>query len=330
MEEPRALAIPSGCQSKLNAQMLKDLLDDAFGGELCSVNPGRVPEDSALIDGVPAQVLFSCDFGTLMPTDFRVAGRIAALHAISDIYASGGKPLWGLSLVGLTVQIDRADAVELLKGINDACHEARMQIVGGHTLHGTVPMAGLAVIGSVIDKPIRKGRAAAGLGLYLSKRLGVGIAMQAKRLGFAKESLVRGAINSLTQSNEQVSVAAVSIGAVSCTDVSGFGFLVHLIQLLASGAGARIEFSKLRCLPELEELPEHLFHTSWISANLEYASDTIHIRHRLAQREIAILADPQTNGGLLVAADMRHADQLLSAGCDHIGMVTDTAQIEII
>lgn len=279
-------------------------------------------EDSALLRDVPSNLLFSCDLATLVGNDARVAGRIAVLHAASDIYASGGIPLWGLSLLVLPPEETIITGSAITTGILEAAKECGIAIVGGQTIFGHEPMAGMAVLGTPRrGKPMRKRSAQTGDFLYLSKPLGTSLALRASAIQAVEQGCTDHALSILTTCNVAHSIAAVEAGATACTDVSGFGFLGHACQLLSEGTGAMLHLSKIPVVFGLSAVPEALFHAPWLQSNLEYAQSVRKIQSSLSFRELGALLDPQTNGGLLVSTSPAKAEPLLDAGFVSVGEV---------
>ena len=320
----------AGCQCKIPGNSLFTLLDGAYTAVGVAEHPMQPAEDSAHLSNVPSDLLVSCDLATLVGTDSTIGGRIAALHSASDIYASGGVPLWGLSIVVLPQERTLEIGTSVLVGILEGAKMCSIAVVGGQTIYGSEPMAGMAVLGTLRStQPMRKRSAQAGDYLYLSKPLGTSLALRASAMHAIQQESAEEALTVLTTSNEAASIAAVSAGVVACTDVSGFGFLGHVCQLLADGAGATIRLTRVPVIHEVTMLPEAMFHAPWFQANLEYAQSLREVRSLLPFHELGVLLDPQTNGGLLVSTNASNSEPLVRAGFVQVGEVVSSNIVTI-
>ena len=264
----------SGCLSKLPAPQLEELLEDAyrlaFGAE-APPHPMEDPKDCASVDLGGSTLLLTTEIIPLVGVDPIIAGRIAVLHAMSDVYACGGIPKW--CLANLILKHDYAAEFNkaLLAGILQAVRDEGAQLLGGHTIIGEEAMAGIVVAG-VRSSPValsKKG-GVAGDHLLLSKPLGVGIVTRNYRLGLCSEADWDEAIRFMTTSNREASEKMVLFGARAATDVTGFGLLGHLAQMLDEGQGAELFVKSIplldgvkRPLPDAESMACNL-------GNLDY------------------------------------------------------------
>jgi selenide, water dikinase len=234
------------------------------------------------------------------PFDF---GRIAATNALSDVYAMGGRPLFALAIVGMPINTLSHDHIrDILRGGEAMCTQAGIPIAGGHSIDSVEPIYGLSVTGVVDPKRIkRNSRARAGDFLVLGKPLGVGILAAAFKKNQLDEEAYRALIETTTQLNlPGIDFASLS-GVHAVTDVTGFGLLGHLLEMCrGSGVSAVIESSKLPLLSGVPALADAGVATGASVRNWQsYGRDV-----RCANLEPAmqaILTDPQTSGGLLVA-----------------------------
>jgi selenide, water dikinase len=251
------------------------------------------------------------------PADF---GAIAAANAMSDVWAMGGRPLWALNLVffpddELPLSILRA----IMRGARDKCAEAGVNIVGGHTVRNGDLKFGLAVTG-ILDPEQRRAlantRALPGQLLVLSKALGTGVIGTAIKQGAATEAEIKAATASMTRLNDKAATLARAHGATACTDVTGFGLLGHLRNILR-GSRLRAQID-LRQLPLLPGAVEHLAAGRFpggSQANLEHIEPSIIRRYSstdadaLARTKLA--GDAQTSGGLLVALRAEAAERMV-------------------
>jgi selenide, water dikinase len=245
------------------------------------------------------------------PYDF---GAIAATNAISDIYAMGGTPLFALAVLAMPVNDLPIETIRrIAEGGETICAQARIPVAGGHTIDSVEPIYGLAVIGTSHPAHIkRNGGAQPGDALILGKPLGVGIYSAALR----KDALSPAAYRVLIDNATQLNTPGIELGRLpavhAMTDVTGFGLLGHLLELCrASAAGASIEFARIPLLPDAFDLAKRGHVTGASERNFDgYGSHvTIGAKHGDIVR--ALLTDPQTSGGLLVACDVGAIEEVL-------------------
>jgi selenide, water dikinase len=237
------------------------------------------------------------------PFDF---GRIAATNALSDIYAMGGRPLLALAIVGMPINVLPQQTIrEILRGGETVCERAGIPIAGGHSIDSVEPIYGLAVTGVVDPKKVKRNSSARnGDALILSKPLGVGIFSAAFKKGLLDDAGYRAMIETATQLNlpglELASLAAVH----AMTDVTGFGLLGHLLEMCrGSGLAARITAAQLPLLPGVLELARAGVVTGASARNWQSYGKDVQLAPHLDAAQKAVLTDPQTSGGLLVACD---------------------------
>jgi selenide,water dikinase len=260
------------------------------------------------------------DFFAPVVDDPRDYGRIAAANALSDVYAMGGRPLYALNVVGFPRGQPWEVLGEILAGGAEKAHEAGCPIVGGHSVDDVEPKYGLAVTGIVHPGRILSNAGAkAGDVLLLTKSLGTGIAVSAIKKEQAPAELVRAAVEQMKTLNraggEQFAAAYRSVHAL--TDVTGFGLLGHLDSMMrASGTRAAIRADALRVLPFVRELSARGLVPAGSRANLEFVAERTRFDAALAEPDRLVLADAQTNGGLLAAVSPRQATRLVRALAD--------------
>lgn len=320
-----------GCHGKLEGELLTRLLTTAWA-ESPGDTPAFVsqPEDSALIEISQGPLLFSTDLAPLLGVNLFDAGRIAVLHALNDIYASGGRPRWAL----VTLLLDRNSPIEhgeaLMRGVIDMSRQEEVSILGGHTVRAAEAMVGLSVIGTALGVPLRKTGAQPGHRILLSKPVGTGLCLAGFKHGLCGDDVLAEAAAVMLASNKYPASRAVQANASSCTDVSGFGLLGHLSELLLHpGMGAELISGAVPCLAFAANAPRSIADSPWIRNNYEYALSRIDVRSAKAVRELAVFLDPQTSGPLLLTAEDSFALQLHSAGFKDIGRVTDQAAIVV-
>ncbi|KIE49715.1 MAG: hypothetical protein MB54_03855 [marine actinobacterium MedAcidi-G2B] len=298
-----------------------DLLVGAVTGDDAAV--WRLDDDRALV--------VTADFITPVVDDPRIWGQVAAVNAVSDVYAMGGKPLLALNLVGWNSSELSTDLLsEVLLGAQDIAEQAGFAIAGGHTVDDPEPKFGLAVVGEA--KPgnlLTNADFKVGQKLLLSKPLGVGVITTAIKNDAASTEATQAAMQSMVLLNEKASQIALKFGATGATDVTGFGLLGHLGRAVEeSKVGAQITTKEVLFLPETQELAEAGFVPGGSRRNLEWLDDRLE-KGNCSETDVLLLADAQTSGGLLFGIDDSKAqdalDELVSSGhsASIIGSVID-------
>ncbi|MFN2544552.1 MAG: selenide, water dikinase SelD [Actinomycetota bacterium] len=296
----------AGCACKLGPAQLTDVL-----GRLgMPAMPDRVlvsgdtRDDAAVYaqDSGPA-IVQTVDFFTPIVDDPYDWGRVAATNAMSDVYAMGGRPVMALNLVCWPVDDLSLDLlVRVLEGGSAAAGAAGVAVVGGHSITDTEPKYGMAVTGFVDpDRIVRNSTAPSGATLFLTKPLGLGIISTAIKRGSASEEQIRLAVDTMTELNAEASAAMVEAGVEAATDVTGFGLLGHLRQMLAaSGVSATVDAYAVDLLPGVLELAREGVVPGGTRRNHEFVEPWV-AWGELDEAEQAVLADAQTSGGLLIA-----------------------------
>jgi selenide,water dikinase len=235
------------------------------------------------------------------PTDF---GRIAATNAISDVYAMGGTPIMALALVGMPIDKLPIDTIgKILAGGEAICAEAGIPIAGGHTIDSVEPIYGLVVMGLVHPSHLkRNANAKVGDQLILGKPLGVGILSAALKKNALNEEGYKAMIQSTTKLNTAGKDLAKLAGVHAMTDVTGFGLLGHAREM-ARGANVEIQINMqaLPFLPQVETLAAQGYITGASARNWAGYQQDILLDSNISDVQKALLCDPQTSGGLLVA-----------------------------
>jgi selenide,water dikinase len=246
------------------------------------------------------------------PFDF---GAIAATNAISDVYAMGGTPLFALALVGMPIDKLPVDVIRhVLAGGEAVCAKAGIPIAGGHSIDSVEPIYGLAVIG-VVDPRYLKRNAGARPGdkLILGKPLGVGIYSAALK----KDTLPPAGYRALIASTTQLNTPGIAFGHMpavhALTDVTGFGLLGHLLEICrASYAGAVIEFAQIPLHPGVLALARAGICTGASGRNWAGYAKEVELGPAITDVERTLLTDPQTSGGLLVACTPEATSDVLA------------------
>jgi len=230
-------------------------------------------------------------------------GAIAAVNALSDVYAMGGTPLLALNIVCFPEDLPKEVLGRMLLGGMDVAKEAGIVIAGGHTVKDREPKYGLSVTGIVRpDRIITNAAAAPGDDLVLTKPLGSGIITTAAKAGVTDDAILAGAVETMRQLNRAGAEAMMEAGVKSATDVTGFGLMGHLLGMLkASGTAAKLRFSDVPLLPGVLELADRGVVPGGTRNNLDAFDGQIAWGAGVADEEKLILCDAQTSGGLLIA-----------------------------
>lgn len=250
--------------------------------------------------------VLTVDFFTPIVDDPYDFGRIAAANALSDIFAMGASPHMALNLLALDHALGGDVAATILQGGADAVSEAGAYIGGGHTIDDAEPKYGLAVFGTVHPRRIlRNAGARPGDVLYLTKPIGTGVMVSARACGLANEEDFACVVDSMKELNDAGSKAAIAAQAHAATDVTGFGLAGHLHEMLeASGCAATIDIDSV---PAFANVRGHIH--AYCRPNRTFTlmdAAQSYVRQGAYDDEtfddhLALLCDPQTSGGMLVA-----------------------------
>jgi selenide, water dikinase len=265
-------------------------------------------------------IVATTDFFMPIVDDPFAFGRIAATNAISDVYAMGGQPLFGLALVGMPLDKLPHDTIrQILAGGEAAAAAAGMPIAGGHSIESAEPIYGLVAIGVVDPARIKKNSAArAGDVLILGKGLGVGIFSAALKKDALPPAAYAAMIASTTQLNTPGPDLAALDGVHAMTDVTGFGLLGHAWEI-ARGSHVQIEIAwpSVPLLHGANELAQAGFVTGASGRNWASYGHAVTLFEGCTDWQRALLTDPQTSGGLLVSCALDAADTVLALFTQH-------------
>jgi selenide,water dikinase len=285
----------------------------------------RLTDDIALVQTI--------DFFTPIVDDPFDFGRIAAANALSDVYAMGGKPLTAMNVVAFPIRkMDRDILKEILKGGYEKIREAGALLVGGHSIEDSDIKYGLSVTGLVHPKGIlTNARARPGDRLVLTKPLGTGIIATALKGGVASAEALSKITESMATLNRVASEATVETGANACTDITGFGFLGHAVEMAtASNVGFAIHWKSVPFFPEAEEYASMGMVPGGTGRNRDFASCRVELAGTIPPLIVDILYDAQTSGGLLISVEGEKAQGLLerlhSRGVQHAAMVGEVTE----
>lgn len=268
----------------------------------------------------------TADFFTPIVDDPYDFGRIAAANAFSDIYAMGARPLFALNLVGFPRKLLDAGLLEhILRGGADIAKEAGAPILGGHSIDDAEPKYGLSVVGEVDPaRIVRNVGAREGDQLVLTKPIGTGIIATALKNDKAPAAAIAAAVNSMTTLNRDASEVMLEIGVRAATDVTGFGLIGHLREMVdGSGVGARIRASKVPLLEGAPELAQAGQLPGGTRRNFDDAAATTAWADNIPEWLRYLLCDAQTSGGLLIAVAPARATALVNALQRRRGLAAD-------
>jgi selenide, water dikinase len=297
------------------------------------------PDDAAVFRLNDEQALIqTVDFFTpIVDTPYEY-GAIAAANALSDIYAMGGEVLFALNIAAFPPDLPANLLSEILRGGADVMRSVGAAIAGGHTIQDKEPKYGLAVTGMVHpDRILTKGGARPGDQLVLTKPLGTGTITTALKRGQATPEHLDAAIASMTRLNRVASQAAVAAGARAATDITGFGLIGHASEMAeAGGVRFRIRFDALPWLPGALGYAEAWVFAGGAHNNHAFYNHKVTYARPVADWQETLLHDPQTSGGLLVAAPSDRLDVFLSFCAERgqpawvVGDVVEGEGIEVV
>ncbi len=303
-----SLAHGGGCGCKLAPAVLRRILAampaaGAFPGLLVGTETG---DDAAVyrLNDIQA-IVATTDFFTPIVDDAGDFGRIASTNAVSDVYAMGGTPFLALAIVGMPVNtIPVATIQDILAGGASACAALGIPVAGGHSIDSPEPIYGLVVLGLVHpERVLRNVGARPGDRLILTKALGIGIYGAALKRGKLPEELYRAMVAAATQANVIGADMPDIVGVHAMTDVTGFGLLGHALEMCRpEGLGLRIALADVPLLPGVASLANEAVVTGASARNWESYGAEVSLAVALPSAARDLLCDPQTSGGLLIAA----------------------------
>jgi selenide,water dikinase len=274
-------------------------------------------DDAAVFQLAPDRaVVATVDFFTPVVDDAYDFGRIAAANAVSDIYAMGATPLFALNLAAWprdTLPLDLLG--EVLRGGADVARQAGMFVVGGHSVDDPEPKYGMAVFGEAHpDRIVTNAGARAGDALVLTKPLGLGVLTTALKRNLATAEELAPAVALMTTLNAGAARAMLDVGVHAATDVTGFGLLGHLHNLLrASGVAAEVRARAVPLLAGAREAAERGAIPGGTQRNRDSLADVATFGAGVDEITVALLCDAQTSGGLLIALPEERGPALVAA-----------------
>lgn len=305
-----------GCSAKLSATELnkalaelpqikhKNLLVDIDTHDDAGVY--KIKDDYALVQ--------TTDFFPPVCSDAYDYGQIAAANALSDVYAMGGQVLTALNILMFPADLPMTVLKDIIKGGQEKVVEAGGVIVGGHTITNDIPVYGLAVTGWLHpDQIITNDKAKPGNVLVLTKELGTGIVISAKKNDSVSDDTYNAAIDSMKQLNKEAAKIMTQYGVTSATDITGFGLLGHALKMaLASNVSIKINTKSLPVLQDVMDLIETGFIPGAAFRNLEFAELNCTFDKGVQYNHKMLLADAQTSGGILMSVDPDKVSSILS------------------
>jgi len=297
-------------------------------------------DDSAIyrIDDRVALVLTVDFFAPIVDDPFEY-GQIAVANALSDVYAVGGRPITALNIAAFPRELPSDVIAQVLEGGQAKAEEAGILIVGGHTVGDKEPKYGLAVTGIVTPgEEITNASAQPGDVLILTKAIGSGVITTAGKAGTAPQSVIDEAVRSMATLNKSAAEAMVAVGVNSATDITGFGLLGHLSQMMnASGTTAEINMDLIPLLRGAKHLAEDGYISGGTARNTEAIMPSVTAEEEITDIEFSLLADAQTSGGLLISVPEGRSEDLIKQLVDNktlhsavIGQVSTQSDTSVI
>ena len=297
-------AAGGGCACKIPPGELEDAVAGLVGFTDPNVIVGLDDGDDAAAIRVrdDLAVISTADFFTPVVDDAYTWGKIAAVNALSDVYAMGGTPITAINLLGWPRDVLPQELIrEVLRGGLDAATEAGISVTGGHSISAPEPIYGMAATGTADPARLMRNDAAeAGLPITLTKPIGSGLLNNRHK---ATGDWFDGAVEVMTTLNRDASEKAVAAGAKAATDVTGFGLLGHLYKMCrASGVDAVVDFKSIPLIDGALDTIKAGFIPGGSRRNLDWVRP--HVDSDLSEEELLIAADAQTSGGLLVIGEV--------------------------
>jgi len=267
----------------------------------------RLNDEVALVQTV--------DFFTPISDDPRVFGRVAAINALNDVYAMGGRPITALSIVCYPQKGDWDVLGEILAGGQDALNSENVVVLGGHSVDDQEIKFGYSITGIINPGQVKtNSNAQVGDMLVLTKPLGTGVISTGIKFQKARPEAVEAQVRAMTTSAKAASELMVKHEANACTDITGFGLLGHAFEMAkGSRKTLKIDSHQIPLLPDVIELIKEKMLTRGDRNNRNYVGDTLKFASCVTGEMQSALFDPQTAGGLLISIPEEGATEILSA-----------------
>lgn len=303
----------AGCGCKIAPKDLEEILKGSSSSmkfpELLVGNDSK--DDAAVYDlGNGKAVVSTTDFFTPIvdnPVNF---GKIAATNAISDIYAMGGRPIMAIAILGWPLdKLPASVAAEVISGARSVCDNAGIPLAGGHSINSADPIFGLAVTGIVDTAAVKKNNSAEeGCTLFLTKPIGIGLVSSAEKFGAVREEDRKTALELMTRLNSAGYEISTIEGVKALTDVTGFGLAGHAIEM-AEGSGLKAVIEESR-IPKISGVDYYIDNECMPGGTFRNFASYGHKICSITERQKALICDPQTSGGLLIAVKPEAEEQL--------------------
>jgi selenide,water dikinase len=314
------------------------------GGEIRDLLVGLGRADDAAVYRLTPDIAIveTVDFFPPVVDDAYTWGAIAAVNAMSDVYAMGGEVLFALAVAGFPRELPKAIIAEVFRGAAEKVAEAGGVIAGGHTVIDAEPKYGLCVTGRVHpDQVFIKGGLRPGDRLFLSKPLGTGVITTAAKNDATSPEIVAGAVKSMLRLNRVAAQIAQTVGVRGATDITGFGLLGHAAEMVeASGAGMVLSAARLPFLPGARELADQGQFSGGMKRNRRHLDAVLGSRlvidPSLPAGLVGLLSEAETSGGLLFGVPRERAAEVPAAfaargeSCAEIGEVVAEPTITVV
>ncbi len=277
-------------------------------------------------------IVQTCDFFTPILDDPYEFGQVAAANSLSDVYAMGGKPLIAMNIVCYPCSLGMEPLREILRGGAEKVWESGALLVGGHSVDDKEPKYGLSLTGIVHpDRVVLNRGVQPGDAIVLTKPLGTGIVSTALMAGMADSQAQRRLYQVMSALNDKASQAMLEAGAHACTDITGFGFLGHLMEMAeASGVWFEVNAGRIPVIEGALEYAQMGLIPEGLRRNQDFLAGKVEADD-VEQSLLEVMFDPQTSGGLLIAVAPDRVDDLVgrlqSAGSGRNGVGTLTAAV---
>jgi len=257
-------------------------------------------------------IVQTCDFFTPILDDPYEFGQVAAANSLSDVYAMGGKPLIAMNIVCYPCSLGMEALREILRGGAEKVWESGALLVGGHSVDDREPKYGLSVTGIVHpDRVVLNRGALPGDAIVLTKPLGTGIVSTALMADLADSQAQRRLYQVMSALNDKASQAMLEVGAHACTDITGFGFLGHLMEMAeASGVSLEVHAGQIPVIEGALEYAQMGLIPGGLRRNQDFLAGKVEATD-VDQSVLEVMFDPQTSGGLLIAVAPDRADDLV-------------------
>lgn len=305
-----------GCGAKLGADLLRRVLHRLDIHTSADTVQG-VGDDAALVRVPAGELAISCDGFRALIDDVYRFGRIAAHHALNDLFACGARPRFALALATVPAMADalmEEDLYQLMAGALAVLREHDVDLVGGHSAEGAELGLAFSVAGKMAGPVLAKGGLAPGDKLVLTKPLGTGAVLAGAMRGETRAEHLLATVDAMDTSNAAAAEVLRAHGASACTDVTGFGLAGHLTEMTrASGAGARVCAAQVPHLPGAWRLIDGGVVSSLQASNEQALADFAVRGGSPGETTARLLADPQTAGGLLAGVKADKAIDCVAA-----------------